>query len=66
MHLSSEEKLASAGYPYRPDLISKSMTRQQVKDAKNKYRQDDTSKPNRFPRGICAAKMLELGWEFKD
>lgn len=66
MFVSSEEKLAMAGYPHRPDWVSKPMTRQPVRTAHTRYHQDDTRKANRFPRGNCAARMAELGWEFNE
>ncbi|WP_260513611.1 hypothetical protein [Serratia fonticola] len=64
--LSPENKLATAGYPYRPEWISKPMTRQQSKAAHARYRQDDTRKTNTLPRGVCAQRMIDIGWEFKD
>lgn len=54
------------GYPYRHDFVSKQLTRQQTKHARAQYFLMDTVRANKFPRGLCAARMLELGWEFKE
>lgn len=55
-----------AGYPHRPDWVSKELTKQEHKEAQARYRHDDTYKPNVFPRGRCAVKMMYLGWEFNE
>ncbi|EMO7863503.1 hypothetical protein WDR94_000506 [Citrobacter amalonaticus] len=57
-------KISMAGYPHRPDWISKKKSDQQNKVAHNQYHQEVTHKNNQFPRGTCAKTMVELGWEF--
>lgn len=64
MRLSAEEKLAMTSYPYRHDFVSKQLTRQQTKHARAQYFLMDTVRANKFPRGLCAVRMIELGWEF--
>ncbi|WP_320734868.1 hypothetical protein [Enterobacter kobei] len=54
----------TADYPYRPDWVSKPSTRQQTKHTRAQYFQMDTRRANKFPRGLCAIRMIELGWEF--
>lgn len=54
------------GFPYRADWVSKPRRGQLRKMDLNHFYMDVKKRPNKFPRGKCAARMQYLGWEFKD
>lgn len=56
----------NAGFPYRADWVSAIRSGQLNKWDKAHFFMEVKKRPNKFPRGKCAARMQYLGWEFKD